>query len=137
MPDVPVHVEFRIRYAPLDGTGPADYYSLEVPSPDSSGDLVTEHPPQVGDRLRLHGRIRPDDEELPTKEGGGTYLVTGREWAHSTYGSFNWPYGQPQPDRVDLLVVLEEDPESLFPENRRADRSYPRWTEDEKVPIDV
>ena len=128
----PVVVDFRIRTTVRDGDAQTVRYDwLSINSPRMDGHLVTLYPPVVGDLLRLYGSVTPADEGFPSKKGGGVYRVVGREWSHSSYGSANWHVLAAQPVHVDLLVVLEEAPESLFPGNEAATVAYPRWTESE------
>lgn len=130
-----VRVDFRIRAAVEAPAGAAPsfrYDWLRVASRELDGSLHTPYPPVVGDLLRLYGEVCPDDEGLPSKRGGGVYRVIGREWALSSYGSPNWPVMDRQPECVDLLLLLEEAPESLFPGNACASPGYPRWTTEEK-----
>lgn len=79
------------------------YDQIYVKGPDGAGRLRVSHPPQTGDLVFLADAL--NDSRT------GTYRVVARSWMHSTFGSFNWPYGknrQQVPPEIELLVEKAE-----------------------------
>jgi hypothetical protein len=78
---------------------------MSVEGPTADGQLLTYHPPQVGDLLLL-----PD----PRTGHPGNYQVVRRGWLYSAYGSANWPIGELAPKTPPLLDIIVEAAEGLF-----------------------
>jgi hypothetical protein len=74
---------------------------------DHTGDgyLTTPHPPLVGDLIGLYD---------PTTKKGGVYRIVERSWTHSSWGSANWPYGEPRPKVGPLLDLIVETAQGPF-----------------------
>jgi hypothetical protein len=92
------------RRSPVDvGLWRYDHISLAGPHGDTF--LHTPHPPHVGDLIGLYD---------PFTKKGGVHRVVERSWTHSSWGSADWPYGEPRPHVGPLLDVIVEDAEGPF-----------------------
>lgn len=87
---------------PVQGGFRYDHVSVRGHALD--GYLYTEHPPAIGDLIALTG----------APSGVGVFHVVDREWLHSSFGSTNWPYGQPEPVVGPILTVIVERAEGMF-----------------------
>lgn len=87
------------------GDGRYRYTRISIANQAGNGYIVTPTPPVVGDLIYLRDQI----------EGGpsGTFRVVERSWVHSSWGSHDWPYTEPQPlvgPMLDLIVEAAEGP---------------------------
>lgn len=92
---------FYIRH---DGADPERLY---VAGFEGGSNWLTDHPPVVGDLIRLFGTVSVGEDE-PERKVGGVWRVVEREWMPASYGSVNWPYGQPQQVAPLMLAVSIE-----------------------------
>jgi hypothetical protein len=65
------------------------YTALHLNNYQSDGHLYTLYPPVVGDTILLIDN---------TQDIHGTFEVIARDISHSSYGSYNWPYGKQHSD---------------------------------------
>jgi hypothetical protein len=61
--------------------------------------LHTPHPPLIGDLIALYD---------PHTKKSGVYKIIARAWNHSSWGSTNWPHGEPRPKVGPLLDLIVE-----------------------------
>ncbi len=80
------------------------YDRVNVSGPQGDSTLHTEYPPLVGDLIHLYD-----------KQGHqGQFRVIERAWMHSSWGSFNWPYGEPRSKVGPTLDLIVEPADGLF-----------------------
>lgn len=82
---------------PVEGGYRYDKISLTNPRGDTY--LETDQPPLVGDLIFLSDAV---------SERRGQYQVVERSWLHSSWGSTDWPYGEPASTTGPLLDIVVE-----------------------------
>lgn len=102
---------FRVRTPDPSTPGKYLYDHLSVSGPAGDPYLHTPHPPATGDFIFLWNS--------QTKTGG-YFAVLLRTWMHSSYGSVDWPYGQPAPRVGPLLDIVVEPTDVLDDESVRS-----------------
>lgn len=102
--DARAQCEFHVRTKATDA--PTWHYArMWLEGPTGGGYLCTEHPPAVGDTIRLYDRLT---------KSGGVFRVVERSWNHASYGSTYWPHAEDRPRVGPLLEIVVEQAEGLF-----------------------
>lgn len=97
----PVRCDFYARTPSRDGKFHYDQISVKGPV-GSSGELVTLHPPEIGDRISLSDEF----QRVPS----GAFQVLERHWAYAAYGSIAWPYGLGPAPHLNIIIEACEGP---------------------------
>jgi len=97
--DLRPRVQFAVRRPA--GSGRWWYERIIIACPDGGIALPMAYPPAPGDTIMLWST----GGKIP---GGSLFTVVSRMWAHSGYGSADWPYGQADPASGPVLDIIVE-----------------------------
>jgi hypothetical protein len=90
----PVRCSFYVRVPEGDGFR---YDPVEADAPN--GVLPTPYPPSPGDLIFIHG---------------GVYEVIVRQWLHASWGSYDWPHVQAEPQDGPMMDIIVTPAEGVF-----------------------
>jgi hypothetical protein len=100
----------RLHFYILNEADRNDSRSLRV---GDQGQLITDHPPAIGDLINLDGQTTDpaaNDDDAAVKVSG-SFRVIDRRWLPASFGSTAWPYGERQTGHEWLDVMLVPAPE--------------------------
>ena len=105
MSDTSLRVKFAVRYPAGDGKW--RYVSVMIPSYEGSGSYAPlEQLPAVGDLVYLY--------DMDTNGPRGIFRVLDRAFMWSSYGSVDWPHGEPRPRSGPLVDIIVEPSEGAY-----------------------
>lgn len=94
----------RVHFYLLNRENRYDSKALYMDGPH--GQLLTDHPPAVGDLIDLRGTTADPADPENSVRFDGAYRVIDRAWRPASYGSPTWPFGERQtgPEWLDVMV---------------------------------